>query len=79
MEAAAEATALALAADVGQDVAFLYVDGMDMSKFKCPRMTEGGKAMREGWKPNLHFTGTIIAGVAEVLEIAEPDVQKSCC
>ena len=79
LEAAAEATAQGLCADVGQDAAFIYIDGMDISRFKCPRFQDSGKAMQECWRPNLHFTGCIVAGVAEIFEIAEPDVEKSSC
>ena len=38
------------------------IDGMDQSKFKCPRNIEDAKTWSSLWRPTLHLCGIIVEG-----------------
>jgi hypothetical protein len=60
----------------GGDVLSLIVDGMDQAKFKCPRATLANNHLKNCWRPQLHVTGCIIHGVADVYWVGDSDLKK---
>jgi len=52
------------------------LDGMDQSKFRCPRNTASTKAHEHLWRPELHLTGVVIYGVCEIYFSADCDIRK---
>ena len=45
------------------------IDGMDQSKFKCPRNVSSSKDLDKLWRPTLHLVGTVAHGVCESYSI----------
>lgn len=60
----------------GGDVLSLILDGMDQAKFKCPRSTRAYNHFKTCWRPQLHVTGCIIHGVADVYWVGDADLKK---
>ena len=60
----------------GGNVVSLILDGMDQAKFKCPRATIAQNHLKQVWRPQLHVTGCIIHGVADVYWIGDADLKK---
>lgn len=54
----------------------IIIDGMDQSKFRCPRNLPGKKTFADLERPTLHMAGAIIHGLAELYLIADADVKK---
>ena len=52
IEAASESAARGLAVGFGANTLFCMEDGMDESKFQCPRVKGVSKALAEQWKPS---------------------------
>ena len=52
------------------------IDGMDQSKFRCPRNMENAKMWSTYWRPTLHTVGCIIEGLLEVYLVADQDLFK---
>ena len=50
------------------------LDGCDQAKFRCPRNLASSKRFEALWRPQLHFTGIIMHGLAELYLISDPDV-----
>ena len=53
------------------------LDGMDQSKFRCPRNVASTKAHDNLWRPQIHVVGCIIYGVAEVFFATDTDIKKN--
>ena len=49
------------------------IDGMDQSKFKCPRNLSSSKDIDKLWRPTLHLVGTVAHGVCESYSIVLRD------
>lgn len=64
-----------------QDPATSYlsfvIDGMDQSKFMCPRNIAASKLWDSFWRPQLGFIGVLVHGVCEIFYVLEPGLQKS--
>ena len=52
------------------------IDGMDQSKFKCPRNIEDAKMWSSLWRPTLHLCGIIVEGVVEMYLLMDEDQPK---
>lgn len=55
----------------------IIIDGMDQSKFLCPRNLQASKLWDRVWRPQLGFIGALVHGVCECYYILEPGLQKS--
>ena len=53
------------------------IDGMDQSKFQCPRNIAASKLWDKHWRPQLGFIGVLVHGVCEIFYVLEPGLQKS--
>jgi len=62
----------------GDAVLTLCIDGMDQSKFCCPRHArfQRSKESESYWRPQLHFTGAIAHGLFEYYFVADEDCRK---
>ena len=58
-------------------VLMITIDGMDQSKFLCPRNVQASKLWDSLWRPQLGFIGALVHGVAECFYILDPCLQKS--
>lgn len=54
----------------------ITVDGMDAGKFRLPRNLSGSKEFAEMWRPELHFHGMLIDGIAEVYAVSNCNIAK---
>ena len=63
--------------DPDSSVLCVMVDGMDQSKFLCPRNVQSSKLWDSYWRPQLGFVGALVHGVAEIYFILDPCLQKS--
>ena len=54
----------------------LDLDGMDQAKFKIPRNVVATKLFDKGWRPQMHFTGVVLHGIAEVYFALDADQPK---
>ena len=54
----------------------ITIDGMDQSKFRCPRNLASSSEFESCWRPQLHVVGAIYHGVCECYFIMGPDVAK---
>ena len=56
----------------------LAIDGMDQSKFRCPRHVQlsDSKSFQGCWRPTLHLTGVQVHGACEVFYISDEDMCK---
>ena len=52
------------------------IDGMDQSKFRCPRNLASSAEFASLWRPQLHIVGTIVWGHLEVFYVMHPDQAK---
>lgn len=55
----------------------VYMDGMDVAKFRCPRAAMLAKQFSSMWRPQLHCIGAIIDGISEVFFITDLDLPKN--
>eukprot|EP00971_Amphidinium_carterae_P352669 6492697-Amphidinium_carterae.3 len=53
----------------------LVIDGMDQSKFACPRVSSSG--FNDIWRPRLHMCGILVHGVADIFILSNPDEPKN--
>eukprot|EP00969_Alexandrium_andersonii_P353305 15439576-Alexandrium_andersonii.AAC.1 len=63
--------------DNAGSVLSVYMDGMDVAKFRCPRQTSLAKQFASLWRPQLHCMGGIIDGIADVFFISDLYVPKN--
>ena len=61
---------------VGGSVLSCIVDGMDQAKFKCPRSLTAFNHLKQTWRPQLHVTGCIIHGIADIYWVGDADLSK---
>ena len=61
---------------LGARILKIDIDGMDQSKFKCPRAPAASKQFEDLHKPALHVTGVIVHGVAEFYYYGDADIRK---
>lgn len=57
-------------------VLHVRIDGMDQSKFNCPRNLDNAKMWSKYWRPTLHTIGVIVEGLLDVYLVADQDVFK---
>ena len=56
--------------DGHQQLLKITIDGMDQSKFRCPRNAEHANMWANYWRPSFHTVGCIIEGILEVYLVA---------
>lgn len=54
----------------------VILDGMDQAKFKCPRLIEASTPLQDRYRPQLHMSGAIAHGFAEVYFVGDADIKK---
>lgn len=54
----------------------MILDGMDQAKFKCPRLLYASAHLKQSWRPQLHVTGCIIHGLADLYWVGDSDLKK---
>ena len=52
-------------------------DGMDQSKFRCPRNTSMAKSLADSWRPQIGCHGLQFDGVGKFLFLCDQDVGKN--
>lgn len=73
---AEEAVAGNVPVEAERSILSVCLDGMDQAKFRCPRNISMAKDFQSLWRPNLHVTGGISDGLAELYWLASVDVAK---